>query len=77
MFKLNIYNHQIFAIFFNLFICLLFRLPYFIIFFSLKGKGNEKDPKSLFEISSWYIDLGLIIYIIIITIRSYLYTKIK
>ena len=77
MFNLKIYNHQMLSIFFNSFICLLFRLPYFIISFSLEEKGNEKDPKSLFEISGWYIALGLIIYIIIITIRAYTYTKIK
>ena len=78
MFKLKIYRHQMFAIIFNLFICLLFRLPHFI--FSLidrENNNNLEDSKSLFEISNWYIVLGLIIYVIIITIRAYLYTKIK
>jgi len=78
MFKLKIYRHQMFAIIFNLFICLLFRLPHFI--FSLidrENNNNLEDRKSLFEISNWYIVLGLIIYVIIITIRAYLYTKIK
>ena len=78
MFNLKIYKHQIFAIFFNSFICLLFRLPCFILSFLMKEeKGNEEEPKSLFEISGWFIVLGLIIYIIIITIRSYTYIKIK
>ena len=57
MFKLKIYKHQMFAIIFNSFICLIFRLPSFILSFSLKenndGKEerNEKFEKSLFEIS--------------------------
>jgi len=77
MFNLKVYRHQTLAIFFNSFICLLFRLPSFILSFSLEDKGNEKDGKRLFEISGWYIVLGLIIYTIIITIRSYSHTKIK
>ena len=77
MFKLKIYRHQKLAIFFNSFICLLFRLTYFILSFSLEDKGNETHGKSLFEISKWYIILGLFIYIFIINIRAYSYTKIK
>ena len=80
MFKLKIYRHQMFAIIFNSFICLFFRLPIFILSFSFKDRENNnklEDGKSLFEISNWYIVLGLIIYVIIITIRAYLYTKIK
>ena len=65
------------AIFFNSFICLLFRLSSFILSFSLEDKGNEKNGKSLYEISGWYIVLGLFIYIIIIIIRPYSYTKLK
>ena len=79
MFKLKIYRHQKFAIIFNSLICLLFRIPYFIL--SLKDTENNnkelESGKSLFEISGWYIVLGLFIYIIIITIRSYTYTKVK
>ena len=79
MFKLKIYRHQKFAIIFNSLICLLFRIPYFIL--SLKDTENNnkelESGKSLFEISGWYIVLGLFIYIIIITIRAYSYTKIK
>ena len=81
MFKLKIYRHQKFSIIFNSFICLLFRLPSFILSFSLKNEKdegyNKKDPKSLFEISNWYIAIGLFIYIMIITIRAYSYTKMK
>ena len=77
IFNLEIYKHQIFAIIFNSFICLLFRLASFILSFSLEDEKGEKEPKSLFEISGWFIVLGLIIYIIIITIRAYTYTKIK
>jgi len=72
MFKLKIYRHQMFAIVFNSIICLLFRLPYFIISFSMK-----KDKRILFVKSKWYIVLGIFIYIMIITIRAYSYTKIK
>ena len=76
MFKLKIYRHQMLAILFNLFICLLFRIPYFILSLSL-----EKDNKSLLNKSNWYwywyVILGLFIYLIIITIRAYSYTKIK
>jgi len=78
MFKLKIYRHQKLAIFFNSFICLLSRIPYFIL--SLKATEKKKElegGKSLFEISGWYIALGLFIYVIIINIRAYLYTKIK
>ena len=77
MFKLKIYKHQMFAIFFNSFICLLFRLPSFILSFSLEDEGNEKDRKSLYELNKWYIALGIFIYIMIITIRAYSFTKIK
>ena len=55
MFNLKVYRHQTLAIFFNSFICLLFRLPSFILSFSLEDKGNEKDKKSLFEISTFYL----------------------
>ena len=65
------------AIFFNSFICLLFRLSSFILSFSLEDKGDKKDGKSLFKISGWYIVLGLFIYIIIVIIRAYSYTKLK
>jgi len=75
MFKLKIYRHQMFAILFNSIICLLFRLPSFILSFFMKKK--IEDNKSLFVISNWYIVLGIFIYIIIITIRAYSYTKIK
>ena len=83
MFNLEIYKHHIFAIIFNSFICLIFRLSSFILSFSLKenndGKeeGNEKIEKSLFEISGWYIVLGLFIYMILITIDAYSITKMK
>ena len=43
MFKLKIFRHQMFAIIFNSFICLLFRLPSFIFYFSLEDIGNEKE----------------------------------
>ena len=75
MFKLKIYRHQIFAILFNSIICLLFRLPCFILSFFLKDE-EEKDV-SLYKNNNWYIALGLFIYIMIITIRAYSYTKIK
>ena len=55
MFKLEIYKHQMLAIFFNSIICLLFSLLSFILSFSLEDKGNEKDKKSLFEISTFYL----------------------
>ena len=77
MFNLEIYKHHIFAIIFNSFICLIFRLPSFILSFSLEDEKDEKDPKSLFEISGWYIVLGLFIYMILITIDAYSITKMK
>ena len=77
MFKLKIYRHQMFAICFNSFICLLSRLSYFFLSLSLKDKGSEKNGEDLFEISGWFIALGIIIYIIIITVRAYSYTKLK
>jgi len=84
MFKLKIYRHQMFAILFNSIICLLFRLPSFILSFLMKKKKEIEEDKedkevknSLFVISKWYIVLGIFIYIMIITIRAYSYTKIK
>ena len=73
MFKLKIFRHQMLAIFFNSFICLLFRLPSFILSFSF----SLKDKNGLYTKSNWFIVLGLIVYVIIITIRSYSYTKMK
>ena len=75
MLKLKIYRHQIFAILFNLIICLLFRLPCFILSFFLIDE--EENRTSLYNYNKWYIVLGLFIYIMIITIRAYSYTKIK
>ena len=46
MFNLKIYKHQIFAIIFNSFICLLFRLPSFILSFSLEDEKGEKIQKA-------------------------------
>ena len=43
----------------------------------MKEEKGENDSKSLYELSKWYIVLGLFIYIMIITIRAYSYTKIK
>ena len=77
MYNLEIYKHHIFAIIFNSFICLLFKLSSFILSFSLEDEKDEKDPKSLFEISGWYIVLGLLIYMILITIDAYSITKMK
>jgi len=78
MFKLKIYRHQMFAILFNSIICLLFRLPSFILSLSMETDDeNNENGESLFEISKWYIVLGMVIYIMIITIRAYSYTKIK
>jgi len=78
MFKLKIYRHQMFAILFNTIICLLFRLPSFILSFLMeKEDENNENRESLFEISKRYIVLGMVIYIMIVTIRAYSYTKIK
>ena len=77
MFKVKLYSHQKCAIYFNSFICLLFRLLVFFLSFSFQDKSNESNGKSLFEISNWFIVIGLIIYALIITIRAYSYTKIK
>jgi len=74
MFKLKIYRHQIFAILFNSLICILFRLPSFIVAFLME---DDKNGISLYEYNNWYIALGLFIYIMIITIRAYSYTKLK
>ena len=46
IFNLEIYKHHIFAIIFNSFICLIFRLSSFILSFSLEDEKDEKASKS-------------------------------
>lgn len=70
MFKLQIYKHQKLAIYLNFLPCLLKIATIVISFY-------EDDENNLYEKAVWWIPVGITIYIILISIRSYVYTKIK
>ena len=67
MFKLQVYNHQIVAILFNVFPCILKILTIFLSF-------EQNNP---YTQSNSLIAFGIIMYLILITLRSYVNTKIK
>ena len=70
IFKLQIYKHQKLAIYLIFFPCLL-KIGTIVISFYEDGTNN------LYEETVWLIPVGIAIYIILISIRSYVYTKIK
>ena len=94
IFKIKIYNHQKFAIFYNLtFPSILKVITILLSFFDdcNEGEGykyynsngctyyndNDKILKVLYVKYKWLVPLGIIIYIGIITLRSWIYTEIK
>lgn len=70
MFKLQIYKHQKLAIYLNFVPCLLKIATIVISFY-------EDNPDNLYKEQIWWIPLGITIYLFLITIRSYVYSKIK
>ena len=85
MFNIDIYEHQKFALWFNIFPCLLKIITIVLSFFDDNNKNNNKDIKEnqkehipiLYNIDKIYIPIGIVIYIVLITIRSYVNAKIK
>ena len=70
MFKLQIYKHQKLAIYLNFFPCLL-KIATIILSF------HEDKIDILYKEAIWWIPVGILIYILLISIRSYVYSKIK
>ena len=84
LFKMQIYRHQKFVLFFNLFPILFKIITIYCTFIdSDKSKENKyKNKKSgkleIIYVVFWYwIIIGLIIYIPLIVLRSYSYIKLK
>ncbi len=73
MFKIEIYKHQKCAIWFTIFPCLL---KIITIILSLFDNNKEKIP-ILYNVNRLLIPIGIIIYLILITLRSYVNSKIK
>ena len=76
MFKLQIYKHQKLAIYLNCFPCLL-KIATIILSFYKKKKQDENEKSILYVEAIWWIPVGIVIYIFLISIRSYVYSKIK
>ena len=72
MFNLTIYKHQYFAIFFNTIVCGLLKLTSFLISYF-----EDKDNKLEYSNKKWLIPIGIISYILIMSLRSYVNTRIK
>ena len=70
MFKLEVYAHQIFSLFFTIFPSIL-KISTIVISF------NTKDTNNLYASYPWSIPLGIIIYLILIILRSYINSKLK
>ncbi len=91
MFKLKMFKHQKFVIWLNL-LPIIFKILTIIISFNdenNKGNSNlkyekvetEKDNieslKILYVVYSWLTPIGIVIYLVFITLRSYINIKIK
>ena len=73
MFKIEIYSHQKCAMWFCIFPCLLKIATIILSFFENRGERN----KLLYIDNKLYIPIGISIYLILITSRSYVNSKIK
>jgi hypothetical protein len=69
MFKLETYNHQKVAIYFNVIICSIFKLSSFLISFF--------QEHSLYYKYAYLIPIGIFVYLIIIFLRAYSINKLK
>jgi hypothetical protein len=72
MFKLQIYNHHKVAILFNIFPCILK-----IITIILSFNENNKNEGVPYTESASLVVFGISIYLVLITLRSYVNSKIK
>jgi hypothetical protein len=72
MFKKQIYKHQKLAIWFNIFPCLLKVITIILSLFD-----SNKEYPILYNEKRIYIPIGIIVYLILITLRSYVNSKIK
>ena len=77
IFKIKIYKHQKFAILFNLFPCILKIITIVLSFKEDKEVDLEPDDIIVYKNSGWWIPLGIIIYVILITLRAYVNTITK
>ena len=73
MFKIQIYKHQKCAIWFTTFPCFLKVLTIILYLFD----ENKEIIPILYNVKRIFIPIGIIIYLILITLRSYVNTKIK
>ena len=70
MFKVKIYKHQYFAIALNI-------IPSILKIFTIYISWINNDQKIIYINNKWFIPIGIILFIILITIRSYVNSKIK
>ena len=70
MFKIKIYNHQIVASILNI-------IPSILKTFTIYISYKNNDREILYIRHKWLIPLGIILFIILITIRAYVNSKIK
>jgi len=75
MFKHEIYKHQKLGIF----ITFISDFIYQLISFILSLNSEEANKRNIYKdyLSLWFLPLGLIIYIIYVSITSYIYSKMK
>ena len=84
MFKYEIYNHQILGISLCLFSGLLKIGCIIVTFINVNGDDNDKDKGQyngklpiIYKVNKNLIFVGIILYILLITLRSYVYLKLK
>ena len=73
MFNLKIYAHQRFALWSIILPCLLKIVIIILSYFD----DNDEEIPILYNINKIYIPIGIVIYIVLITLRSYVNAKIK
>ena len=73
MFNLKIYAHQKFALWSIILPCLLKIVTIILSYFD----DNDEEIPILYNINKIYIPIGIVIYIALITLRSYVNAKIK
>ena len=79
MFKLQIYKHQWLAIFLNIIPCILKITAISLTFYDNSEDSNnyEGNLPILYRFQKIYIPLGIVSFLILIVIRSYVNSKIK
>jgi hypothetical protein len=76
MFKVEIYSHQIFAMWFCIVPCIL-KIATIVLSFSQKKEIKKNNLPILYTDNIKYIPIGIIIYILLITSRAFVNCKIK